>query len=188
MHMLMCVTSIASLYIFRNHTFMSMILSELIIIYVAIANYKRREILPALFICLAFKLIEYPVALWQFTHAPNFILTMIGFDIALFYVLGKFYKSAFLWNLFKIDVPQLRIAQVQAIRTLLLIGVFHLTLVLTEVSLHLLNFVNFESVPFFYRTFPEVRATLKALIMLGIWSMMLDSYYHPLRQSNKRVT
>ncbi|MAA93734.1 MAG: hypothetical protein CML22_07285 [Rheinheimera sp.] len=174
--------SVIAVYWFRNNTLISMVLAEVIILYVAISNINRREILPPLFICLVFKLVEYPLSLWQFGNVEHYIVMLIVFDSALCYVLLRHYRSDMLWRLFKVEVPKLPIPQVKAIATLLLLGVFHLLLVLSEVLLHVNDLVSFDGVPFFYRTFPEVRATHKVVIMLGVWSMMLDAYFHPMRR------
>ena len=160
-----------------------MVLAEAIILYVAVSNIKRREILPPLFICLVFKLVEYPFSLWQFDDIFHYLITLILFDGLLCYVLLKYYRSDLLWKLFKVDVPKLPIPQVNAIATLLLLGVFHLALVLSEMIIYVNDLVVFNDTPFFYRTFPEVRATHKVIIMLGVWSMMLDAYFHPMRKN-----
>lgn len=162
-----------------------MVLAEAIILYVAISNMNRREILPPLFICLVFKLVEYPLSLWQFNNVASYIGMLIAFDVALFYVLIRYYRADILWRGFKVDVPKLPIPQVKAIATILLLGIFHLVLVLSEVLLHINDVVDFVGVPFFYRTFPDVRATVKVVIMLGVWSMMLDAHFHPMRDRSK---
>lgn len=178
-------TSIFAVYWFKNNTLISMVLAEAIILYVAISNMNRREILPPLFICLVFKLVEYPLSLWQFNNVASYIGMLIAFDVALFYVLIRYYRADILWRGFKVDVPKLPIPQVKAIATILLLGIFHLVLVLSEVLLHINDVVDFVGVPFFYRTFPDVRATVKVVIMLGVWSMMLDAHFHPMRDRSK---
>lgn len=184
-HIVVFFASIVFVYTFRNSTLISMFAAELIILYVAAVNLRRREILPALAICLAFKLLEYPISLWQFNNVISYLLLLIAFDSALLYALSRHYRSPKLWELFKVDVPPLPIPQVKALCTLIAVGIFHLTLVTTEVVLHLTGMVAFDEIPFFYRTYPEARATHKVIFMIGVWSMMLDAHYHPARLAKK---
>lgn len=179
--------SIYLLFHYRHSVTASMLLLEVVILYVIVTNLNRREILPALALCVAFKVIEAPVSLYLYditvTNILLYLFCVAAFDALMAISLVKFYRSDVARRLFRVDTPRLKIPQINALAVVIWLGVFHVLLVMCEVVLYQTGIVDFTDVPFFYRTFSEVRASHKILFMLGVWSIMLDAFAHPTRDA-----
>jgi hypothetical protein len=187
LHIPAFLLSIYLLFHYRLSATASMLLLEVVILYVIFTNLTRREILPALALCVAFKIIEAPVSLYLYditvTNILLYLFCIAAFDAVMAVSLLKFYRSDSARRLFRVDTPRLKIPQVNALVVVIWLGVFHVGLVMCEVLLYQTGLADFEGVPFFYNTFSEVRASHKILFMLGVWSIMLDAMAHPIRNS-----
>jgi hypothetical protein len=183
-HIAIFIISLVALVEFRHDALFSMIISEVVTLYVIACNLNRREILPPLTFIILFKIIEYPIAIALYGGAIFQQLGYLGFIMTadLLLVLAVMsYRRPLIRALFRVRTPNLRIGQVNALCTLLGLGAFHILLVMSELAIYYFGLLSAESPPFFYRTFPEIRATLKVLMLLSIWSMMLDAHFNPFR-------
>ena len=179
-HFCVFVVSVMLIYYFRHNTVVSMLAPELIALYVALVNLNRKEILPPLFIIVLYKLVEFPISLAVFSRADVLICILISFDLALAWCLYKYHRADWIRGMFRVSQPVEKryVPQVTATATLLLIGCLHYAIVLAEFlyTVHVSPPAAGE-VPFFYRTFPEFRSHFKVILVLAIWSMMLDAIW-----------
>lgn len=183
-HIIIFFVSLVALFQFRHDALFSMIVSELVTLYVILFNLNRREILPPLVFIVLFKVIEYPLAIALYADGIFEQVGYLGFIMAadLFLALSVItYRWPVIRKLFRVNTPNLKIPQVNALCTLLTLGIFHISLVIGELLIYYFGFLSADSPPFFYRTFPEIRATLKLLMLLSVWSMMLDAHFNPFR-------
>ena len=157
-----------------------MLAPEVTAAYVALANLKRKELLPPLMIIVLFKLIEFPLSLVAFRSADSYLLTSIAFDCCLIFCLARYHNAEFLRKIMRVSEPIERryLPQIKATITIMTIGVIHYIVVLLDywASLYLYTLQPGE-VPFFYETFGLVRTPYKAILVLAIWSMMLDAIW-----------
>lgn len=184
LHLTIFILSLLLLFELKHDALFSMIISELVTLYVIGFNLNRPEILPPLTFIVSFKIIEYPIAVALYGGELMQQLGYLGFlvvaDILLVIAL-LMYRKPIVRRIFGVSTPALKIPQVHAMATLLLIAAAHAFCVMSEIAIYYFGWLSAESAPFFYRTFPDVRASLKMLMLLCIWSMMLDAHFNPFR-------
>lgn len=186
-HICVFLLSVVAIYWFRHNTVVSMLAPELTALYVALVNLKRKEVLPPLFIIVAFKIVEFPISLAVFNRADVLIGILIAFDLALAACLLKYHGAQWIRRLLNVTEPVEKryVPQVKATATLLFIGSFHYLIVLLEFWYSVyISPPAAGDVPFFYRTFPEFRAHFKVILVLAVWSMMLDAIWIRKRMVN----
>lgn len=147
----------------------SRLMLEAALLYVLITNFRRIEVVVPICIWFLVKLVEYPTTEYFFgkslPEVSNYLISRFVFDLLLASVLFYFYK----W----LNVQ--RAPQVTAICTILMLGLVQYALVITEIQIYLYDKSLIDGPPFFYRTYTNLKATQNILLLLGIWSLMLDS-------------
>lgn len=179
MHIVLFTLSFFALWTFRGHDVVSLYLFELCALYIAITHQRQRELLPPLAIIIGFKLASLPLWFLLFSEKTIslYLVSIIGYNLLLASVLIKFYLHDSLRQLFKVATPRRKIPQVLAMASILAFAAGHLGLVLVEVRIYAYDPTIFEGVPFFYKTYEAASLSIKALLLLAIWSMCLDSYF-----------
>lgn len=163
----------------QHLAYITMFLTEAIVLYIALTHRSRRELLPALSVIVVCKSIGLPLfmAFYSADTVAIYFETIILYNLVLMVCLVKGYRSSHLRWIFKVDTPSRKIPQVLAIVWVLGLGVIFHMLVLAEVKIHEFDPDFFTGVPFFYGNYDTIALTLKLLLLLAVWSMCLDSYY-----------
>lgn len=178
-HLAIFAASILALIRYSHDPFISMIIVEMSALYVITTNRQQRELLPALSIIIFSKIVTLPLSLNYYSPASvkEYLIIILLYDLCVAMALQFGYRAKTFRKIFKVTTPPRKIPQVLAMCTLLYLGIFHILLVLSEILIWEYDHQIFSSEPFFYGSFEVVRTLHKILLLLAIWSMMLDSHF-----------
>lgn len=178
-HLAIFATSILALIHYNHDPFLSMIIVEISALYVITTNRQQRELLPALSIIVISKIATLPLTLNYYNPASvkEYLIIVLLYDLGVALALQFGYRANAFRKLFKVTTPPRKIPQVLAMCTLLYLGIFHILLVLSEILIWEYDHQIFASEPFFYGSFEGIRTLHKLLLLLAIWSMLLDSHF-----------
>lgn len=193
-HILAFLFSMWAYYYFTFEKSAGTIITLGIFTYVILANLKRGEIQPSLWILAVFFLVKlsshrlvYHFIGWNFEAAP-YVLALEVFNYVLFsYFLFKFHCSGFLLRLARADIRRAFIPQSIAVSAILILSTVPFFIALCEVALYHFDNSLFAGPPFFYRKYESFEVASHNLIMLGVWSMMLDAHYLKERLQRKML-
>lgn len=178
-HLAIFAASILALIHFSHDPFLSMVIVEISALYVITTNRQQRELLPALSIIVFSKILTLPLTLNYYSPASvkEYLVIILLYDLGVALALQFGYRANGLRKLFNVTTPARKIPQVLAMVTLLYLGIFHIFLVLSEILIWEYDHQLLSSEPFFYGSFEAARTFHKLLLLLAIWSMLLDSHF-----------
>ncbi len=178
-HLAIFAASILALIHFSHDPFLSMVIVEISALYVITTNRQQRELLPALSIIVFSKILTLPLTLNYYSPASvkEYLVIILLYDLGVALALQFGYRANGLRKLFNVTTPARKIPQVLAMCTLLYLGIFHIFLVLSEILIWEYDHQLLSSEPFFYGSFEAARTFHKLLLLLAIWSMLLDSHF-----------
>ncbi len=153
--------------------------------YVALVNLPRREILPAMLILILAYSLNWAVTYSLYDTNKWMQLALFGFltafNLALSYLLFKYHCAPKIQQLLQVTFCRKFIPQVLAMCMICAMAAFANFCVMLEIAAYIFAPGLFDSVgkdgPFFYSNVATVMAVLNCLMLLAIWSMMLDAHY-----------
>lgn len=179
-------------WVFPSTVYVESVYMVAISTYIILANLSRREILPAMAIILVAYLIRWVVSyhiygrdlMQQIAHFGFYFL----FNVTLSFCLFKYHCHPKIQQLFGVQFARSWIPQVIGICMILTINAVAILCVLVELVAYWVHPEWFSQTtpPFFYGMHQYTSAVLTCLIMLGVWSMMLDAHYLKARLDHKK--
>lgn len=160
--------------------------------YVIVANMSRREILPAMFILLFAYAVNWTVTYPIYDRQLDRQIMLYGFwfvfNLALSWLLFKYHCSPRLLQLVGAQFKRMWIPQVLAICIILSFSSISILCVLAELVAYKIEPTWFSQdvAPFFYGAYKYTSNVFSCLMMLGVWSMMLDAHYLKARLDHKK--
>jgi hypothetical protein len=160
--------------------------------YVIAANRSRREILPALVIILLAYAVRLPVSYLLYGREISLQVAYFGFyflfNCLLSFILFTYHCNPKLQQMFSVEFQRKWIPQVVAICMILVMSaIFILCLVAELVTYWIIpEWFSQSHPPFFYSIHKYTSAAFTCLMLLGVWSMMLDAHYLKARLDHKK--
>lgn len=184
--------SLAVWWVFSTTMYEDSALMVVISAYVVISNLSRREIVPALLIILLAFAVNwfFSLHLYQRDIKSQVMLNSFWFVfyLSLSWLLFRYHCSPTLQRLFGVQFCRQYIPQVIGICIVLSFNSISTLCVLAELVAYWIQpeWFSQTTAPFFYRMYPYTSALFTCLMLLGIWSMMLDAHYLKARLDHKK--
>jgi len=149
------------------------LISCLLISVVAVVTRSRREIWPVLSIIFLLHIVEFIIP-FVVIEPMAFFLVLSLFDLFIAFSIVHYHRDKWLLKVCSVSPPVRQVPQVYLISFILALSSLFSFLLGTEMVFYTLDKNIFDGAePFFYSIYLPVALTIKILVDLSIWSLVL---------------
>lgn len=188
LHFVVFGISIYAIWFHKHKAYLDFAIMLLVLLYIAWANLKRREIMPSILIMIAFSVTQIIVTPWLYSRHISFLMHYLATEAIIYgafsYLLFKYHCSPTLLSFIKSDIRKSYIPQSVAMSSLLFFSAWIPGLAFAEVFCYrVFDGAIFTEAPIFYSNYPTAKGISFSMMMIGVWSMMIDAHLMRVRLS-----